>query len=363
MVHDMKIPESFICPFGHVSVSHQVGCAVEPVAGEESVSAMSLKITSLVLFCAILLAVPCAGQNVPGIPGVAPGDTLTINGFAAGASRAAVWIFGQNKLIYDTVTPDQDGTFAYTLGRGTTSALSPGEYFVVIQHPGPLGTFEVIPGPDLTLIILNAGSPGSSVRIGGLGAQQAANALVTALNSPFIDDTYTTLSFQVTSPQVFIDPIGQVVAGTPLFVSGTTNLAPGDRLMVSVYSSAFTPTMKGQEGQFYGASGSVIVQPGAGGTNTWSYRVDTSSFAPGRYSILVEGIEVQAGDSAIFNLVPVTPAPTPVITSATPTTPVPVTTEPVTTPVPTTTRATGFGLFLATAGVAAVAILLGKGNR
>jgi PGF-CTERM protein len=303
-----------------------------------------------------LSAPPAAGPA--GIPVVDQGDSFRISGVAAGASKVAIWIFGENLFMYSTATPNADGTFAYTLDRGTTSSLAPGQYVAVIQHPGPDETFEVSPGPDRTEVILNIPSPGSAIRIGGLGAPQAANALITALDSPYIDDTYTTLTFLVQVPRVTIGPVGQVPAGTVLRITGTTNLAPGDHLMVTVTSSLFGPTTKGQGGQFYGASGSVAVQPGPGGVNTWSFSTDTSAFAPGQYLVLVSGVDVQASASTSFTLVPVMQVPVtaiPTRVTPTPATPVPASTP---APTPAPTPVPGFGALLALAGATGVSLFM-----
>jgi S-layer glycoprotein len=315
---------------------------------------------------------PPAGSTPPpasattGIPSVDQGDIFRITGTAPGASQVAIWIFGTNRLVYGTETVDEDGSFSHELTRAVTASLAPGQYVAVIQHPGPLGILDVTPSPDRTQILLNVPHPGSSVNIAGLGASAGSYALISALDSPYIDDTSTTLTFLVTYPMVTVDFPGQVVMGRPVLITGTTSLAPGDHLIVSVYSSAFTPTPKNQ-GQFYGTSGSVTVQPGPGGVNTWSFPVDTSTFAAGQYIVLVSGIEVEVSDTTTFTLVPAPPSTVPTThpppeTTATPAvTPTTATTTPVT-PGPTSTPLPGFGLVAALSGLAVAAVLRpGKG--
>ena len=110
-------------------------------------------------------------------------------------------------------------------------------------------------------------------------------------------------------------------------ISGTTNLAAGDRLQWNVVSASFTPTQKGTAGGFSGAAGTTVVQAGSP-LNTFSIEVDVSGFPPDEYLVTVQSVETGVTESAQFVL-PLTPVPTPV------------TTTPATTPAtPATTAAT-----------------------
>lgn len=121
--------------------------------------------------------------------------------------------------------------------------------------------------------------------------------------------------------------------GNTVTITGFTNLAPGDRLLVNVVSAAFTPTEKGNETGFSGAAGTVIVQPGSP-LNTYNFDVDVTSFSPGLYLVSVESVETRFRDQGEFVL-PWTPVPTVMTTPAT-TLPSPVTTPP---PAQTSTQA------------------------
>lgn len=311
----------------------------------------------------VILSVPLVSGGTS-TPVVAQGDVLHITGVATGdpASGVAVWIFGNNLFIYDIASVNQDNTFDYQINRGTTSNLAPGQYFVVVQHPGYDGTFEVYPDPTRTEVLGVHPVPNSVLfRVSGPGALEgpdAANALVTELNSQAIDDTYTSLSFLVESSQIDISPIATTTIGSVLTVSGTTDLAPGDHLLVELFSSQFGPTPKTQPGAFAGASGTVTVQAGQGGLNTWSFPVDTTTLTPDDYVVIVSGVEVTASASTTFTLVPVlpttaqttpqlTPSPTPVITT-------PATTQ-ATTPATTTP---GFEAWIGLSGLLATVSLM-----
>jgi PGF-CTERM protein len=305
---------------------------------------------------------------------VAAGDKFYIDGTAEGqpSPGVAIWILGVNFVNYSTVSVNSDSTFSKEVNEGTTANMAAGQYFVVVQHPMYNDIFDVYPNsapfvyggqtyapydlvlgsyPVVNSVLFKLQGPGS------LQGSDAANALVEALNNPSVDDTYTKLQFMVEAPTIRINPIGEQQVGSKFTISGTTNLAVDDEILVEVVSSSFAPTTKTQSGEFSGATGTVKVQKGTDGFNTWSFPVDAATFKPDEYIVTVSGITVSQSASALFNVVEVTPTPT-----ATPTAPpttvvttVPTTVPPTPTPTPTTP---GFGALVALIGLGAVAFLI-----
>jgi len=172
---------------------------------------------------------------------VAKGDDLTISGTAQGnPSNVRIWVFGKNyyggssgTLDYITASVESDGSFEEDIDN--TIDLASGQYFVVVQHP--MGAnFGVDLGPGAGQI----SGPGiPTATLTGLPASEAANALINALDSPNIPDTYVKLTFVVEEPNIFIDPVGDKTAGSTFTISGTTNLAVGDKLNVEVMFAVF----------------------------------------------------------------------------------------------------------------------------
>ncbi|PWR73663.1 PGF-CTERM sorting domain-containing protein [Methanospirillum stamsii] len=314
---------------------------------------------------------------------VAKGDKMYLRGTAEGDPSAgiAIWILGKNKVLYATESVNDDMSFEHELKSADTANLYAGQYFVVIQHPMYNNEFDVYPDNPLEPQYVYGSYPtrNSQVfKLGGSGALQgtdAAEALVQAINSAMVDDTYTKLQFLVEEPKVTINPIGEQSVGSKFEISGTTNLMYDDNdLLVEVTSSSFKPTDKSQSGEFSGATGTVKVQQGTDGLNKWAFNVDASTFKPDEYIVRVNGVTTDVVETALFNVVEAgaiptvaptveqtpeaTPEPTPEPTTVPPT-PEPTTVPP--TPEPTQ-QSPGFGALVALAGLGAVAFLVMRRN-
>ena len=143
--------------------------------------------------------------------------------------------------------------------------------------------------------VLSTGELGTGTSIfqftgtGSLQKPDGANALMRAISSQNLDDTFATTSFIIGNPLAFIHPIGNHAVGDTFTITGSTNLAVGNNLMIEITSSSFKPTQKVQSGEFSGSAGTVRVEPGADGLNRWSFDVDASSFKPDEYIVTVSG--------------------------------------------------------------------------
>ena len=292
---------------------------------------------------------------------VAKGDELKITGTAMGdPDNVYIWIFGKNyygdqgKLRVRSETVESDGSFELTLKSGDTKDLSAGQYFVIIQHPMGDGESGVIWDEKEGTITPKGMQP---IRITRLQASDAASAVIDALDSLYVDDTYVKLTFTVEEPRITIDPIGIKEAGSKFTITGTTNMAVGDKLIVEVTSSAFGPTKKGEAGGFGSVSGVAVVEKGDG-ANKWSFEVDAANLKPDEYIVKVECVETDTTTTAIFDLVEAVETTPPAGEVTTPPA------EEVTTPPAeeTTTEPTpptpGFGALVALAGLGAVAFLV-----
>lgn len=277
---------------------------------------------------------------------IANGDSVFIHGIATGHPRNGLqlWIISHNYLKVTTLAVNDDNTYEYELKPADTRNLASGQYFFLVQHPMMNGQFDIMYDRASGKIInrqLGKGTGMDIFTISGAGSLQgpdSAQALVNAIGSQNIDDTFATYSFYISPPTALINPIGDHRAGDKFTISGSTNLAVGDDLLVEVTSSSFKPTEKAESGEFSGISGVIKVVEGSGGYNRWSFDVDATTFRPDEYIVKVSGITQDVTASTFFNIVERLPP-----TSATTTVTLPVTTAvPATTlpplPVPTTTK-------------------------
>ncbi len=255
---------------------------------------------------------------------IANGDSVFIHGIATGHPRNGLqlWIISHNYLKVTTLAVNDDNTYEYELKPADTRNLATGQYFFLVQHPMINGQFDIIYDRASGKIInrqLGNGNGMDIFTISGAGSLQgpdSAQALVNAIGSQYIDDTFATYSFYISPPTALINPIGDRSVGDKFTISGSTNLAAGDDLMVEVISSSFKPTEKSQSGEFSGSSGKVKVVPGSGGYNRWSFSVDATTFKPDEYIVKVSGITQDVTASTYFSIVNVLP-PTSVTTMAT----------------------------------------------
>ena len=307
---------------------------------------------------------------------VAKGDKIYIHGTAEGdPSNLKLYIFGPNFFEPYTITVEDDGSYEKKIDISST--MSSNQYFVVVQHPMYNNEFDAYltdttnPGTTFssdstdqwafkTRNTTTGGDAQSFIVWGSankLQGSQAADALTKMIDSANIDDIYTKLTFTVAEPWIKITNPGDKATGSKFTISGTTNLAVDDQILVEVMSSSFSAVDKTSTSTTSGVSQTTKVVAGEGTDNTWSVDVDTTNWKLDEYTIKVQGIEVDVTTTTNFNLVEkvVTTTPT---TAATTTVPTGATATATTAP----TQTPGFGAFIALAGLGAVALLVLRRN-
>jgi len=144
-----------------------------------------------------------------------PGDNYRVSGIATGyPTTVQVWILGPDCYHSETALVESDGTFEYILTGTDTSDLKDGRYYVVVQHPGCNGFDVWVSNPDPLTVSGNGISP---VVLGNLQALEAANVLISALDSPNIDDIYANFTF---------------IVGETTFNLSPDAIAPGETITV-----------------------------------------------------------------------------------------------------------------------------------
>ena len=272
---------------------------------------------TFLIICLLLLALaisaPCAaaitltpGSSVT-TTAISQGDPVYIRGIATGHPQAGlqIWFIGYNFARVSTVQVNADNTYEYELQKADTANLAPGQYFVLIQHPMMNGRFDVVYDAS-SGSVTNVQTGKTIYTFTGSGSLQSTDsitALMNAIGSQNIDDTFATVTFYVGQPTAMINSIGDKHTGDVFTINGTTNLAAGDELMIEITSSSYVPTSKTQPSGFSGASGMVNVVAGSNGRNTWSFDVDASGFTPDEYIVKVSGVLQDVTASTTFNVV------------------------------------------------------------
>jgi len=249
----------------------------------------------------LLFAVPgfALAASAEDIKFYASGDPIYVSGEAPGAqsSGLAAWIFGQNYWSVESVNTETDGSYTYEIEGGLTGSLTPGQYFVIIQHPMYNGVFDVnsqagVPSAAQTSAVSTAGGSFIIDGQGRLQGSAAAYALMNLLDSPNIDDTYTTTTFYIEEPWLRAGQTEAWPAGSVIRLGGTTNIAPGERLIYTLYpasgnipspkkseDAAYTTDMAGQTEVMYGMP-----------YNLWTIDIDTGGMDPGTYIFTIEAV-------------------------------------------------------------------------
>jgi hypothetical protein len=158
----------------------------------------------------------------------------------------AIWIFGEDFVYYSTERVNADETFEHEIRDDITSKMPSGQYSVVVQHPMYNDHFDVYPdsATNPQYVLGEFPTRGTELfKLAGAGSLQgsdAAEALMNALHSAMIDDTYTKFQFLVEKARVNINPIGEQIFDSTFEITGTTNLHyDGNELLVEV-STGFT---------------------------------------------------------------------------------------------------------------------------
>ncbi len=168
---------------------------------------------------------------------IIPGQTISVFGAVESkpSSAVSVWILGEDYTSCVTASVDNDGTYNYTPSEAVTSGMTPGQYFVIVQHPMQNDLFDVIRQGDSVV----GASPVRWTTLftisgeGSLQGSDAADALVAALDDPAIDDTCSRAQFQVSPkppqlPQAFYGTITIDGKPAPAKTTVSTTVAGGN---------------------------------------------------------------------------------------------------------------------------------------
>lgn len=220
---------------------------------------------------------------------VALGDPFTINGHTSGPgiTMVKIWMFGKNTLEITNVSVSENGSFIYTLTGLKNHDWSPGTYRIIIQYPDNDTSFDINPygGEDRQGVFDPEGYLLFSIRDiqdtkdDGPGP---ADILEREIMKPGIADTCTNATLIFEEPWIQINPVGNHTIGEKFTVNGTTNLAAGNEIIVTM-----APVDYRQPANVRGDSVPPIIRVKEGfcRNNSWSFAVNSESFSPEEYQV------------------------------------------------------------------------------
>lgn len=223
------------------------------------------------------------------------GSTIITTGGAYGADSIVYYLFNQNGVIFGNVeTTESEG---YTISIPTTSeTFTPGQYWMVIQHPMFDGTFNINPvindsSENSVDIVLehpagNLTTPGTLFTVPTISGKDAVDELEFAISELKNMDTCVVLPFNIT-PSTYGTSLSISVRdnvltqGQTLELDGETTLPAGTNLTLVL--------CEGDINAEYEVIGSLylLVEEGSSNLNIWNFTDDTTDYPPGEYFVLI----------------------------------------------------------------------------
>ncbi|MBE6506483.1 MAG: hypothetical protein E7Z72_00960 [Methanocorpusculum parvum] len=175
----------------------------------------------------------------------AQGDILYSYWSARGSPKEVRWyIIGQNFLKtgieegFSVYTKDQkigedapQGVWGFVYDRYFSRDMAAGNYYLVYQHPGKNGQFDVWPDYENTDFTSLNTCFGESSSLSGRPSDNCAEVLKQLIDNPLCDDYYAISSINIQAPKITIDQVANLEIGDKLKIKGTTNYA-GDGMAV-----------------------------------------------------------------------------------------------------------------------------------
>jgi trimeric autotransporter adhesin len=261
------------------------------------------------------------GNNTPH---VAKGDRYNVTGIVKGEPvprYVYIWIFGEKYIHSQLEAVNSDGSFSYEIRQETTRRLDNGTYLIVIQNG-----FKTQPDTELVPGTTNINDIGITIKNGTRKKWQtiacenkntchagypASVDLLTALNDPETGDDYTTILLLVEDPWIRVDPV-TIKRGENFTITGTTNLAAGDELLVQLYPKwyvpmqcgcgALSPYMQMMLDKSGGATGTIKVSKGSGRINTWAFDGEEERLGPDEFRLNVYAVIQDAENVTDFRV-------------------------------------------------------------
>lgn len=233
------------------------------------------------------------------------GSNYVIDGFVDATTTVMYYLFGTNYFYSDSANV-LDSKYKIILSSEQTKRLDPGQYFLVIQHPGSDRTFNI--AAQKTSFYLN--ETGSAIKnnapngilLFDTSSRQKTNAAQTLcdeLDKQNIDDLYVKTSFIVGSIQSSVNPIPyEITKGSKLTISGSTNMVMNEIVNVEMIESELVSKPR----ESVPPMSLVALTAETDKDGKWFVDIDTTSLKIGKYAVSVS-IEGLSDVTAIVNVI------------------------------------------------------------
>lgn len=278
----------------------------------KSISRLSL---ALLVIAGLILIIPCSASlevrpstNIA----LAKGDPLTITGTGFMNGSAAIWEFGPGFFAYTVIPVAPEGSISWTQRGDVTGPLMSGPLMIVVQDPGRDQKYSVHIGTSGETRQVTAGNGTALFDAKPAfwdipAAMDLAKRVREEIAGEKTDDSATLQMVFVEEPAISFSQedagkIPSAAAGEGLRFSGTTNLAPENRISARIERTA---VIEKTGLRIPIRTGTVTMIQTDGLQNRWEYTLNTSGLEPGEYLVTIgwDKSSVSGQAAEIFRIV------------------------------------------------------------
>jgi trimeric autotransporter adhesin len=203
-----------------------------------------------------------------------------------------MWVFGDHFANMTPLQSDAEGRVAYRLSEFQTHFLGSGCYDVILQYPPKEERTLRWPVINTSGYVMN--DHGTTLftiqdfQKSRIVEPKPVKIFKTEMARRGPGEMAEKVQLVIEKPWIRIDPVSDHVIGDKFTISGTTNLAVGDAIIVQVYSTNLT--YLNRKSSIDPVPPEIRVLKGTPGNNTWTFYVNSEGFRnePYRVSVMAE---------------------------------------------------------------------------
>ncbi len=242
---------------------------------------------------------------------IIPGTVYTYTGITPyrNISSVEIWIIGSSLIEVSTVPIDQHGRFTFSLDRKTTDDMGQKSqmYSLIFHYPASDDQYGLTYNRSLgELVEISGKSRLKTAQIRETGTSSVSKHVMDILTQYGGNDTCRQRDLVVTPARISIDPIGEITNSRNITITGTTNIPPGDYIVVEVYDNKYHSrvfwSLNGTIPGDFSQGKTVPVEKGLRGNNVWNLPVPIKGWRPGKYVVDAMAVYGTAQREATFNV-------------------------------------------------------------